>query len=64
MTLLRLLQAVAAVMALEGVLYALFPGVMRRAMSMIAAASEERLRLGGLIAAALGVALAWALAPG
>jgi uncharacterized protein YjeT (DUF2065 family) len=58
-----LAQAVAVVLALEGVLYALFPGAMRRAISTLASAREERLRLGGLVAAVLGVALAWALAP-
>jgi len=61
MTVTGLLQAVAVVLAIEGLLYALAPGAMRRALATLSAAPEERLRAGGLLAAAVGVALAWAL---
>jgi uncharacterized protein YjeT (DUF2065 family) len=56
-----LLQGVAVVLALEGIAYALAPGAMRRALAAVAAAPEQRLRLGGLVAAVLGVGLAWLL---
>jgi uncharacterized protein YjeT (DUF2065 family) len=56
-----LLQGVAVVLALEGIAYALAPGAMRRALAAIAVAPEQRLRLGGLVAAVLGVGLAWLL---
>lgn len=61
MTLTGLLQGVAVVLALEGIAYALAPGAMRRAILTLAEAPEQRLRLGGLVAAALGVGLAWLL---
>ena len=64
MTLTGLLQGVAVVLALEGMAYALAPGAMRRALSALAAAPDQRLRLGGLVAAVLGVGLAWALKGG
>lgn len=56
-----LLMAVAVVLAVEGLIYALVPGAMKRALASMAAAPPERLRIGGLIAAVIGVALAWAL---
>ena len=61
MTFTGLLQGVAVVLALEGIAYALAPGAMRRALAAMAAAPEQRLRLGGLVAAVLGVGLAWLL---
>ena len=64
MTLTGLLQGVAVVLALEGMAYALAPGAMRRALSALAAAPDQRVRLGGLVAAVLGVGLAWALKGG
>ncbi|HWT08474.1 MAG TPA: DUF2065 domain-containing protein [Roseomonas sp.] len=64
MTGVALLQGVAVVLALEGIAYALAPGAMRRALMTLAEAPEQRLRLGGLVAAVLGVAIAWALKGG
>lgn len=61
MTVTVLLQAVAVVLAIEGLLYALAPGAMRRALAALLAAPEERLRTGGLVAAVIGIAVAWAL---
>lgn len=64
MTLSGLLQGVAVVLALEGIAYALFPGAMRRAVSAMAAAPDQVLRVAGLFAAMLGVAVAWLLQQG
>lgn len=61
MTVTGLLQGVAVVLALEGMVYALAPAAMRRAVKALAEAPEQRLRIGGLVAAVLGVAIAWAL---
>ncbi|MBR0671510.1 DUF2065 domain-containing protein [Roseomonas soli] len=56
-----LLQGVAVVLALEGIVYAVAPEAMRRALVVLITAPESRLRAGGLVAAALGVGLAWLL---
>ena len=48
-------------LALEGLVYAIAPGFMRRALASLAEAPENRLRIGGLIAAAAGIGLAWLL---
>lgn len=61
MTSATLLMGLAVAMAIEGLVYAVAPGAMKRALASLAAAPPERLRLGGLTAAALGIALAWAL---
>jgi hypothetical protein len=61
-TLAGLLQGVAVVLALEGIAYALAPGLMRRGLAALAATSEEALRIAGLLAATLGIGLAWLLA--
>lgn len=61
MTLTSLLQGVAVVLALEGIAYALAPEAMRRALVVLITTPESRLRLGGLVAAVLGVGLAWLL---
>ncbi len=59
MTFTTLLQGIAVALALEGLVYAIAPGFMRRALASLAEAPEARLRLGGLIAAAGGIGLAW-----
>ena len=64
MTLAGLLQGVAVVLALEGIVYALAPGIMRRALARMAETPEAALRVGGLAAAGTGVAIAWALQGG
>jgi uncharacterized protein YjeT (DUF2065 family) len=56
-----LLQGVAVVLALEGIAYAVAPEMMRRALVVLIQAPEQRLRMGGLIAAVLGVGTAWLL---
>lgn len=64
MTLIQLLAGVAVVLAIEGLLYAVAPGAMRRVVAAVAATPEARLRLGGLAAGAIGTALAWVLTRG
>jgi hypothetical protein len=60
----ELLQGVAVVLALEGIVYAAAPGFMRGVLGKLAAAPEGQLRIGGLIAAVSGVAVAWAIRGG
>lgn len=62
MTWQHLLAGLAVAVAIEGLVYALFPVFMRRVLATLALAPEERLRMGGLIAACLGVGIAWLLA--
>ncbi|MCQ4158316.1 DUF2065 domain-containing protein [Roseomonas sp. GC11] len=58
MSLTQLLAGVGVVLALEGLLYAVFPGAMQRAVANLALLPPERLRWTGLAAAVAGVALA------
>jgi uncharacterized protein YjeT (DUF2065 family) len=51
--------AVALVLVIEGALYALFPGAMKRLAGAMQALPEEWLRRVGLAAACLGVAAVW-----
>jgi uncharacterized protein YjeT (DUF2065 family) len=63
-TLLQVVAGVAVVMALEGLLYAAFPEVMRRALAGIVGLAGDRLRLAGLAMAVAGTALATFLVRG
>ncbi|MDJ0685026.1 MAG: DUF2065 domain-containing protein [Alphaproteobacteria bacterium] len=53
--------AVAAglVLFIEGLLYAAAPEAMKRAMAQILQAPSQILRVGGLIAAVVGLAIIW-----
>lgn len=51
--------AVALVLVLEGVLWALTPNGMKRAAMMALSLENNQLRSGGLAAAAVGVFLIW-----
>lgn len=53
--------AVALVLVLEGVLWAVAPDGMKRAAMMALTLENSQLRSGGLVAAALGVFLVWLL---
>jgi len=53
------LSALALALALEGAAYALFPQGMRRMLDSVRGMPDSRLRLGGVVATVLGVALAW-----
>jgi hypothetical protein len=55
----ELLSALGLAIALEGVLYAAFPGPMRKALLSLATISDQALRGGGLAALALGVFIVW-----
>ncbi|WP_137178377.1 DUF2065 domain-containing protein [Roseomonas sp. AR75] len=57
----QVLAGLGVVLAVEGLLYAIAPGGMRKALSALAAQPEWRLRSAGLAAAFIGVALAWLL---
>jgi uncharacterized protein YjeT (DUF2065 family) len=57
----QVLAGAAVVLAAEGLLYAVAPAAMRRALAAVAALPEPRLRAGGLAAAAIAIALAWLL---
>jgi hypothetical protein len=50
---------VALVLVLEGLLWAVSPGAMKRAAAMALSLADEQLRLAGLVAVALGVLLVW-----
>lgn len=54
-----LAAALALAIALEGMLYALFPAAMQRMMATVMQQPPERLRAAGLGAAAVGVLLVW-----
>lgn len=51
--------AVALVLVLEGVLWALMPDGMKRAAMTALSLENSQLRSGGLVAAAVGVFLIW-----
>jgi len=55
------LTALALVLVIEGVLYALFPDAMKRMMVRAMEMPPGALRAGGLAAAATGVFLVWLL---
>jgi uncharacterized protein YjeT (DUF2065 family) len=57
----QVLAGIAVIFAVEGLLYAIAPAAMRRAVAALAEQPEARLRTGGLAAAVLGLALAWVL---
>lgn len=61
MSLWHVLAGIAVVLAVEGLLYAVAPATMLRAVASLAEQPESRLRAGGLVAAAIGIVLAWLL---
>jgi uncharacterized protein YjeT (DUF2065 family) len=56
-----LFTALALVLVIEGLFLALFPHRLRQIVVMMEQISPESLRLGGLVAATLGVLLVWLL---
>lgn len=50
---------IAFVLVLEGALYALFPDGMKRMLATVLAYPPEILRITGLVAAIIGVGVAW-----
>ncbi len=55
----ELLAALGLAIALEGVLYAAFPGQVRRVLMSLGEISDQKLRMGGLSALAIGVFIVW-----
>ena len=53
--------ALALVLVLEGLFWAISPSAMKRAAAMALNLADEQLRLAGVIAIAIGVALLWFL---
>lgn len=53
------ITALGLVLVIEGLLYAFVPGHLKKVMVLMQFTPEDGLRLGGLIATALGVALVW-----
>jgi len=47
------------VLVLEGLVYAAFPGGLKRMMSMAQSVPDETVRRSGLFALALGVVIVW-----
>jgi hypothetical protein len=56
-----LATAFALVLVLEGLLWAVSPSSMKRAAATALALANEQLRMGGLVAVAIGVFLVWLL---
>jgi uncharacterized protein YjeT (DUF2065 family) len=53
--------AVALILVIEGIAYTLLPEAMKRMAARAVTTPAQALRVGGLIAACLGVALVWLL---
>lgn len=54
-----LLTALALVLVIEGAVYALFPGPLKRMMAVAVEQPDSVLRSVGLVAAVVGVVLVW-----
>ena len=54
-----LATALGLVLVIEGLLLALMPELLKRLVADILAQPVRRLRIGGLVSAALGVAIVW-----
>ncbi|GAB4232283.1 MAG: DUF2065 domain-containing protein [Kiloniellaceae bacterium] len=55
------LTALALVLVIEGLFLAIFPQRLRQIVEMLAEVSPESLRIGGLVAACVGVFFVWLL---
>ena len=53
------LTAVALILVIEGVVYALFPDAMKRMMAQVLTLPDGSLRWAGLAAAVLGIFFVW-----
>jgi len=54
-----LLTAIGLAVAIEGLLYALFPNAMKKMMLQVLAQPQSSLRTAGLVAAIAGVGIVW-----
>lgn len=57
----ELFVALALAVALEGAIYALFPRQMRAVLAQVMTMPDAALRIGGVVALALGVLAVWLL---
>tara|TARA_B100001093_G_C26344339_1_gene807446 strand:- start:195 stop:380 length:186 start_codon:yes stop_codon:yes gene_type:complete len=57
----ELFTALALVLVIEGVLYALFPSKMRCLISKIVEVEDKALRISGIVAVVLGVTWVWVI---
>ena len=55
----ELLMAFGLVFVIEGLLYALVPGHLKRMLRTMQELSDDQLRMGGVSAIAFGVAIVW-----
>lgn len=55
----ELVTALGLVLVIEGIGYALAPGRFKAMMEVASRIPEEQLRVGGIVAVALGVAVVW-----
>ena len=55
----NVVMAIGLVLVIEGLLYALVPGHLKTMMLSIQKLPDDRLRAGGLVAMAAGVAAVW-----
>jgi uncharacterized protein YjeT (DUF2065 family) len=53
------LVAIGLVFALEGILFAAFPGPVKQAMSHVSDTPDSTLRIIGIVSAVVGVVLVW-----
>lgn len=51
--------AIGLILAIEGALYVLFPGLMKRMAQQVLQSPGDSLRVAGVVSVALGVALVW-----
>ena len=54
-----LFTALGLVLVIEGLLYALVPGQLRRMVELLRQVTDDQLRIGGASAIALGVLIVW-----
>ena len=54
-----IVMALGLVLVFEGLLYALVPGHLKRMMEAVRTMSDDHMRVGGVSAMALGVAVVW-----
>ena len=55
----ELLMALGLVFVIEGLLYALVPGHLKRMMDSMRSLSDDQFRIGGVVAIASGVMIVW-----
>jgi uncharacterized protein len=53
------LVALGLLFAIEGLLFAAFPGMTKRAMTHVLEAPESTLRLVGIVSAVIGIVMIW-----